>query len=104
VELDDVHRRHGEAGAVDHAADVAVEADVVEVELGRGDLAVGGKKVEGPGGGKKNAFELVFFSFRGKRRPLSFFSSLSSLSLSLFSLSSLSPVTLPPKKPRSQIN
>ena len=33
VELDDVHRRHGQAGAVDHAADVAVELDVVEVVL-----------------------------------------------------------------------
>ena len=38
VELDDVHRRHGEAGAVDHAADRAVERDVVEVVLGRLDL------------------------------------------------------------------
>ena len=28
--LDDVHRRHGEAGAVDHAGDGAVELDVVE--------------------------------------------------------------------------
>ena len=40
IELDDVHRRHGEAGAVDHAADIAVELDVVEavlagLELGR---------------------------------------------------------------------
>ena len=34
VELDDVHGRHGEAGAVDHAADVAVELDVVEAVLG----------------------------------------------------------------------
>jgi hypothetical protein len=25
VELDDVHGRHGQAGAVDHAADIAVE-------------------------------------------------------------------------------
>ena len=33
VELDDVHGRHGEAGAVDHAADGAVERDVVEIEL-----------------------------------------------------------------------
>ena len=33
VELDDVHRRHRQAGAVDHAADLAVELDVVEVEL-----------------------------------------------------------------------
>ena len=33
VELDDVHGRHGETGAVDHAGDVAVEGDVVEVEL-----------------------------------------------------------------------
>ena len=33
VELDDVHGRHGEAGAVDHAADVAVERDVGEVVL-----------------------------------------------------------------------
>ena len=32
--LDDVHGRHGEAGAVDHAADGAVELDVVEAELG----------------------------------------------------------------------
>ena len=31
VELDDVHGRHREAGAVDHAADRAVERDVVEV-------------------------------------------------------------------------
>ena len=31
VELDDVHGRHGEAGAVDHAADRAVERDVVEI-------------------------------------------------------------------------
>ena len=33
VQLDDVHRRHREAGAVDQAADVAVERDVVEVVL-----------------------------------------------------------------------
>ena len=33
VELDDVHGRHGEAGAVDHAADRAVERDVGEVVL-----------------------------------------------------------------------
>ena len=31
VELDDVHGRHGEPGAVDHAGDVAVELDVVEL-------------------------------------------------------------------------
>ena len=37
-ELDDVHRRHGEAGAVDHAADVAVELDVGEVVFRRLDL------------------------------------------------------------------
>ena len=29
-QLDDVHRRHGESRAVHHAADVAIEADVVE--------------------------------------------------------------------------
>src|SRR6478609_9126900 len=34
VQLDDVHRRHGETGAVDHAADVAVERHVSEVPLG----------------------------------------------------------------------
>ena len=33
IELGDVHRRHGQAGAVDQAADVAVERDVVEIEL-----------------------------------------------------------------------
>ena len=33
IELDDVHRRHGKAGAVDHAADIAVERDIGEVEL-----------------------------------------------------------------------
>ena len=37
-QLDDVHRRHGQAGAVDHAADGAVEADVVQRELRRLDL------------------------------------------------------------------
>jgi hypothetical protein len=37
-QLDDVHRRHREAGAVDHAADVAVEADVVQRELRRLDF------------------------------------------------------------------
>src|SRR6185295_7298350 len=31
VELYDVHGRHGEAGAVDHAADGPVEGDVVEL-------------------------------------------------------------------------
>merc|ERR1711916_211212 len=39
VELDLVHSGHGEAGAVDHARDVPVQADVVEVKLGGGDLA-----------------------------------------------------------------
>jgi hypothetical protein len=34
IELDDVHGRHGKAGAVDHAADVAVERDIGEVVLG----------------------------------------------------------------------
>ena len=33
VELDDVHRRHREPRAVHEAADVAVELDVVEIEL-----------------------------------------------------------------------
>ena len=37
--LDRVHRRHGEAGAVHHAADVAVERDVAQVVLRRLDLA-----------------------------------------------------------------
>ena len=37
-QLDDVHRRHRQAGAVDHAADRAVELDVVERELRRLDL------------------------------------------------------------------
>ena len=37
--LDDVHRRHREAGAVHHAADVAVERDVAEVVLRRLGLA-----------------------------------------------------------------
>src|SRR5207248_10637039 len=37
-QLDDVHRRHGEAGAVDHAPDVAVEVNVVEGILRRFDL------------------------------------------------------------------
>ena len=38
VELDDVHGGHGEAGAVDHAADGAVERHVVEVVFRRLDL------------------------------------------------------------------
>src|SRR5690606_12669639 len=33
VQLDDVHRRHGQTGAVDHAADVAVEGHIGEVPL-----------------------------------------------------------------------
>src|SRR5688572_20076265 len=33
IKLDDVHGRHGKAGAVHHAADVAVELDVIEVVL-----------------------------------------------------------------------
>mmetsp|Transcript_25050 Transcript_25050/g.48641 ORF Transcript_25050/g.48641 Transcript_25050/m.48641 type:complete len:360 (-) Transcript_25050:338-1417(-) len=39
VGSDDVHRRHREARAVDHASDVAVEADVVEVPLVGSNLA-----------------------------------------------------------------
>ena len=31
--LDDVHRGHRQAGAVDEAGDVAVELDVIEAEL-----------------------------------------------------------------------
>ena len=38
VELDDVHRRHGQPGAVDHAADVAVERHIGEIVLGGLDL------------------------------------------------------------------
>src|SRR5262245_55781898 len=37
-ELHDVHRRHGEPGAVDHAADGAVELDVVQPLLRRLDV------------------------------------------------------------------
>src|SRR6185437_1793242 len=35
IELDDVHGGHGEPGAIHHAADIAVELDVVEAMLGR---------------------------------------------------------------------
>src|ERR1700738_406349 len=38
VEFDDVHRRHRQAGAVDHAADVAVKRDVVEIVFRRLDF------------------------------------------------------------------
>ncbi len=38
IELDDVHGRHGEAGAVDHAADRAVELDVRQLVLRRLEL------------------------------------------------------------------
>jgi succinyl-CoA synthetase beta subunit len=31
IELDDVHRRHGQAGPIDHAADLAIQLDVGEV-------------------------------------------------------------------------
>src|SRR5262245_38343959 len=37
-QLDDVHRRHRQPGAVDHAGDIAVELDVVEVVFGGFDL------------------------------------------------------------------
>ena len=33
IELDDVHRRHREPGAVDHAADIAVELDIAQLVL-----------------------------------------------------------------------
>src|SRR5687767_4585149 len=38
VQLDDVHSRHRQAGAVDHAADVAIQFDVGEVVFRRLDL------------------------------------------------------------------
>ena len=38
VEPDDIHRRHGQPGAVDHAADGAVQRDVVELVFRRLDL------------------------------------------------------------------
>src|SRR5262249_11757747 len=38
VKLDDVHGRHGEACAVDHAADGSVERDVIEIVFRRLDL------------------------------------------------------------------
>ena len=38
VELDDVHGGHGEAGAIDHAADGAVELHIRELMLGGFDL------------------------------------------------------------------
>ena len=38
VQLDEIHRRHGEARAVHHAGDVAIQRDVVEVVLGRAAL------------------------------------------------------------------
>src|SRR5581483_9833938 len=38
VKLDDVHGRHGKAGTVDHAADRAVEGDVIQVVFRRLDL------------------------------------------------------------------
>ena len=31
IELDNVHRRHGKTGAIHHAADGAVERDIVQV-------------------------------------------------------------------------
>ena len=37
-QLDDVHRRHRQTGAVDHAGDVAVELDVVQAEFAGFDL------------------------------------------------------------------
>src|SRR5690606_8450061 len=51
-QLDNVHRRHGETGAVDHAADIAVELDVVEARLGRGE------------------FDLVFFRLVAQRHHI----------------------------------
>ena len=34
MHLDDIHSGHGEPGPVDHAADVSVQGDVVEVVVG----------------------------------------------------------------------
>ena len=36
IQFDDVHRRHGQTRTVHHTADFAVQCDVVQVELGRG--------------------------------------------------------------------
>ena len=38
IELDDVHGRHGQAGAVDHAADRAVQRDIGQVIFRRFDF------------------------------------------------------------------
>ena len=38
IELDDVHRGHGKPGAIDHAADRALERDIVKIVLGGLDL------------------------------------------------------------------
>ena len=38
VQLDDVHGRHRQAGAVDHAADVAIQLDIVQLVAARLDL------------------------------------------------------------------
>lgn len=40
MQLDDVHGGHGEAGAVDQAADVAVQLDVVQVAFLSDDLVL----------------------------------------------------------------
>src|SRR5690606_31983974 len=40
VQFDDVHGAHGQASAVDHAADVAIEGHVVEIPLCRVRLAL----------------------------------------------------------------
>ena len=40
MQLDDVHGGHGQAGAVHHAPDVAVQGDVVQVVVGGLDLGL----------------------------------------------------------------
>ena len=80
VVLDQVHRAHGQAGAVDQAGDVAVEADVAQAalagpELGgvflghvehRGDVGVA---LAAPGGDADGGFARHLNPFNRKRKP-----------------------------------
>lgn len=41
MQVDDVHSSHSQTGTVNHASDISVERDVVEVEVGSLDLPLG---------------------------------------------------------------
>ncbi|KAI3487620.1 hypothetical protein L1887_48401 [Cichorium endivia] len=75
VELEHIHGSHGKTGAVDEAANVAVELDEVEAVLGRLDLVRGppgwcrAAQTRRPGGSRRSRQSRAWRPCRAPRRP-----------------------------------